>query len=122
MLTLSIQTGRALVEVVQQLPGQMLETRIGSTAFGVRGTSFIVGHVEGDRSQVFVTMLSGYGELTIQGRDGVTAQIEVPAGSRVVARLGADVPAASEPPIKWLLLQQLLQTACTILGLITEAL
>ena len=100
LLSLAIQTGRALVEVEQQPPGYVLETRIGSTAFGVRGTSFITGFVEGDTAgSVFVTMLSGYGVLTMPGRDEDAIEIDLPAGSRVVARLGLDVPYVVDPQL-----------------------
>ena len=59
LLTLSVQSGRALVEVENQPPGHVHETRIGSTVMTVRGTSFIAGRREGDYTgAVFVTMLS----------------------------------------------------------------
>ena len=62
LLTLSVQTGRALVEVTNQPPGHVLETRIGSTVMTVRGTSFVMGRREGDYTgAVFVTMLSAMG-------------------------------------------------------------
>ena len=100
LLSLAIQTGRALVEVNQQPPGQMLETRLGNTAFAVRGTSFIAGHVEGDVSRaVFVTVLSGYGVLVMPGLGGVPVELDVTAGSRVVARPWADVPYVVEPSL-----------------------
>ena len=48
LLTIALQSGRALVDVTGQPPGHVLETRIGSTVMTVRGTSFIAGTREGD--------------------------------------------------------------------------
>ena len=85
LLTLSLQTGRALVEVTNQPAGHVLETRIGSTVMSVRGTSFIAGRREADYTgAVFVTMLSGYGMLSIVGADGAVIEIYVPAGAIAV--------------------------------------
>ena len=85
LLTLSVQSGRALVEVTNQPAGHALETRIGNAVIAVRGTSFIAGRREGDYSgAVFVTMLSGYGVLSIAGADGTVTEVTVPAGSMVV--------------------------------------
>ena len=85
LLTLSVQSGRALVEVTDQPEGHVLETRIGNTVMTVRGTSFIAGRREGDYTgAVFVTMLSGYGVLGIAGADGTVTEVYVPAGSMIV--------------------------------------
>ena len=50
LLTLALQSGRALVDVTGQSPGYVLETRIGSTAMTVRCTSFIAGTRESDQT------------------------------------------------------------------------
>ena len=92
LLILSLQSGRALVEVTEQPPGHTLYARIGSAAFGVRGTSFVAGRREGDYTgAVFVTMLSGYGILTITGEDGTVVEVEVPAGAMVLTTPEAGV-------------------------------
>ena len=51
----------------------------------VRGTSFVAGRREGDYTgAVFVTMLSGYGVLSIAGACGTVTEVNIPAGSMVV--------------------------------------
>ena len=60
-LTLSLQSGEALVNAGQQAQGQTLETRIGNIGLGVRGTMFTMGR--GAAEIVTVVMLSGIGDV-----------------------------------------------------------
>ena len=78
LLTLTIQSGGALVEVAEQSPGVSLETRIGNTAIAVRGTMYIISRRDTD--VVTITMLSGWGEVTMRGEDGAMTQVPLPAG------------------------------------------
>ena len=78
LLSLSVQSGSALVDVTAQSPGQALETRIGNTALTVRGTLYIMSRQNTD--VVTITMLSGAGEVTMRGDDGLMTQMPLPAG------------------------------------------
>lgn len=68
-LSLSVQSGSALVDAGKQEAGQVIETRAGNAGLTIRGTVFIIGQSE--NGQVAITMLSGSGEV-----DGVP----LPAG------------------------------------------
>ena len=84
-LSLSVQQGELLVEVEQLRPEHTLEVLIGSTVFGVRGTSFIIGHRQvGSASAVFVTMLSGEGAMQIPG---MAREVPVRAGQTLLVVL-----------------------------------
>ena len=78
-LTLSLQSGAALVEVAQQQLNHSLETRVGNTSIAVRVTSYIIGRRAED--VVFIVMISGNGEVTIQGADGYVQEVVLPAGA-----------------------------------------
>ena len=67
-LSLSVSSGSALIEVAQQAPGHILDTRIGSTVMSVRGTLFIAGMRESGAA-VF-TMLSGEGVVYVADETG----------------------------------------------------
>ncbi|MCL2399234.1 MAG: FecR family protein [Defluviitaleaceae bacterium] len=74
-LSLTVQSGNALVNATMQGPGQSLEVRIGNMSLGVRGTLFTVGR--GSTDIVTITMLSGYGEVDFE------QNVELPAGARM---------------------------------------
>ena len=78
LLSLTVQSGSALVEVAEQSPGNSIETRVGNTAIGVRGTMYIVSR--GDTDIVTIIMLSGIGEVSLRGEDGIMVDILLPAG------------------------------------------
>ena len=85
VLSLSVQQGELLAEVEQLRPDHTLQVLIGNTAFGVRGTSFIIGHRQvGSASAVFVTMLSGEGAMNIPG---VAREVPVRAGQTLTVAL-----------------------------------
>ena len=81
-LTLSIQAGAALVDVALQPPGHSLETRVGNTAAAVRGTTYIMGR--GTADTVFIIMLAGSAEVTVQGTDGQVVAVELPQGAMMI--------------------------------------
>ena len=78
LLSLTVQSGSALIEVADQSPGHLLETRIGNTGIGVRGTMYIISRRDTD--VVTITMLLGLGEVSMSGEDGITVYIPLPAG------------------------------------------
>ena len=61
-LSLTVQSGSALVNAGRQSEGQTLETRIGNTGLTVRGTMFTMGLSDGGGFNV--VMLSGSGEVS----------------------------------------------------------
>ena len=78
LLSLTVQSGSALVDVLAQSPGHAMETRIGNTSLAVRGTLYIMSRRDAD--VVTITMLSGSGEVTMRGDDGLMTQMPLPAG------------------------------------------
>jgi len=75
-LTLTLQSGNALMHVVYQEDGYTIECRIGAIGLAVRGTMFTMGRDCSDI--VTIVMLSGYGEvLTASSNEA----IHLPAGS-----------------------------------------
>ena len=78
LLSITIQSGGALVDVTGQEIGQTMETRIGNTSIAVRGTMYIISRRDTD--VVTITMLSGLGEVTMLGGDGLMVEIPLPAG------------------------------------------
>ena len=78
LLSLTVQSGSALVEVAEQSPRNTIETRVGNTAIGVRGTMYIVSR--GATDIVTIIMLSGMGEVTLRGEEGIMTQFLLPAG------------------------------------------
>jgi hypothetical protein len=79
-LTLTVQSGNALVNVGRQDVGQTVQTRVGNVGLTVRGTMFTIGR--GSEDYVEIVMLSGEGEVN---------GISLPAGSAMVVRDDATV-------------------------------
>ena len=97
LLTLSVLRGSALVDVEQMAPGQGLETRIGSTVMGVRGTLFTAGiHEDG---QAVITMLLGEGAVFLTDEDGEIFEMPLVAGYSFWAHEVDDVDVFDVRPI-----------------------
>ena len=54
LLAIVVENGQVLVDVQGQAPGHEMETRIGNTVVGVRGTLFIAGHYAGGEAVIIV--------------------------------------------------------------------
>ena len=78
LLSITVQSGGALVDVTGLETGQAMETRIGNSSIGVRGTLYITSRRDTD--VVTITMLSGLGEVTMRGIDNEMVDIPLPAG------------------------------------------
>ena len=61
-LSLTVESGNALVSVAQQVQGRTIETRVGNTALTVRGTLFVAGRSD-ETGTIIITMLEGSGEI-----------------------------------------------------------
>ena len=69
-LSLTVQSGGALVDAGKQTAGHVIETRVGNTGLTIRGTLFLIGREADDT--VFITMLAG---------SGIVDGYELPAGA-----------------------------------------
>ena len=67
------------MDVVQQEPEHVLQTRVGSTVMTIRGTSFIMGYTQD--GYMTAIMLSGIGEVALEAADGETREVELSAGA-----------------------------------------
>ena len=83
LLSLTVQSGVALVDVTTQNPGQSLETRVGNIGLTVRGTLFFIGRRDTDTTTI--TMLSGSGVMVAMAGTGET--IEIPLDSGLTMRV-----------------------------------
>ncbi|MCL1863292.1 MAG: FecR domain-containing protein [Defluviitaleaceae bacterium] len=79
-LSLTVQSGSALIDAGAQSAGETLETRVGNVGLTVRGTMFTVGRTD---NSLLIVMLSGSGDVN---------GIPIPAGEGMVVR--ADTQAA----------------------------
>ena len=78
LLSLTVQSGMALVDVTTQNPGQSLETRVGNVGLAIRGTLFFIGRRDTDTTTI--TMLSGSGVVLVFAGIGDFAEIPLSAG------------------------------------------
>ena len=78
LVSMTVQSGSALVEVTEQSPSHSMETRVGNVGLVVRGTIYIVSRLDSDAA--IITMLSGSGEVAMPGEDGAMHHIYLPAG------------------------------------------
>ena len=97
-LVLTVQSGGVLVEVEPQAEGHSLETRLGNTAIGVRGTSYFVRR--GLTGELWITMISGYGEAEFVTDAGELVTVPLEAGQMMLVSY-EDVPEDAYLPIPW---------------------
>ena len=100
LLSLTVQSGTALVDVTRQTAGNALETRVGNVGLTVRGTTFFIGRRDTDVTTI--NMLSGSGVVVALAGTGQVA--EIPLGPGFTMRLrnvngGADLQDVLEQSI-----------------------
>ena len=77
-LVLTVQSGAVLVAVVDQAAHHSLETRIGNTVIGVRGTHYFMRRLADD--VVTITMLSGLGVVDFVDEFGRVTSVPLNMG------------------------------------------